>query len=188
MSVSVPEPWNSFVRDLDQIVKQPADFHCIGGFVVANFYGFERETRDLDVLEVRSAGDVQALFECGREGSELHKKHRVYLDHVTVIEAPPEDYETRLTEMYAGAFTNIRLFAPEGHDLALMKLQRNIERDREDVKHLARSGHILSGQLLNRYEKEMRPYIALPEQRTDPIMRLWLDMIWEEQERHKHKQ
>lgn len=182
MSVSLPEPWNSFVRDLDQIVNQPADFHCIGGFVVVNFYGFERETRDLDVLEVRFSGDTEELFSCAREGSALHREHRVYLDRVTVIEAPPEDYETRLTEMYPGSFANIRLFAPEAHDLALMKLQRNIERDREDVKHLVRTGHITAERLLNRYESEMRPYVALPEQRTDPIIRFWVDMIREQQE------
>ena len=103
------------------------------------------------------------------------------MERVTVIEAFPDSYETRLTEMYAGAFTRIRLFAPEAHDLALMKLQRNIERDREDVKHLARVGLITSGELRDRYEKEMRPYIALPEQRTDPIIKFWVDMILEAQ-------
>lgn len=170
MSVSVPDPWNSFIRDLDRMLSEPADFHCIGGFVVTNFYGFSRETRDLDVLEIRSSGNVKRLFEHAREGSELHNKHHVYLDRVTVIEAPPENYEVRLTEMYAGAFTHIRLLAPEAHDLALMKLQRNIERDREDVKHLARTGRITAQRLRDRYEEEMRPYIALPEQRTDPII------------------
>lgn len=180
---NVPEPWNSFIRDLDQILTAPADFHCIGGFVITNFYGFERGTRDLDVLDVRSSGETEKLFELAREGSGLHKKHGVYLDRVTIIEAPPDRYETRLTKMYAGAFAKIRLFAPEAHDLALMKLQRNIERDREDVKHLARNGHITTKQLLNRYEQEMRPYIALPEQRTDPVIQFWIDMISEEQER-----
>jgi hypothetical protein len=179
---AAPEPWNSFIRDLDQILNEPADFHCIGGFVVTNLYGFDRETRDIDVLEVRSSGETAELFELAREGSELHRKHDVYLDRVTIIEAPPDNYETRLTEMYAGAFTRIRLLAPEAHDLALMKLQRNIERDREDVKHLARNGHITTRELLDRYEKEMRPYIALPERRTDPIMQLWIDMINEQRE------
>ena len=103
---------------------------------------------------------AQDLFERAREGSVLHKKQCVYLERVTVIEAFPDSYETRLTEMYAGAFTRIRLFAPEAHDLALMKLQRNIERDREDVKHLAKVGLITSGELRDRYQKEIRPYIA----------------------------
>jgi len=178
----VPEPWNSFIRDLNQVLTEPADFHCIGGFVITNFYGFDRETRDLDVLEVRSSGATEELFELAREGSALHKKHHVYLVRVTIIEAPPDNYETRLTEMYAGAFTRIRLFAPEAHDLALMKLQRNIERDREDVKHLVRNGHITASKLLDRYEKEMKPYIAIPEKRTDPVIRLWIDMIHEELE------
>jgi hypothetical protein len=126
----VPEPWISFIRDLDLILTEPADFHCIGGFVVTNFYGFGRETRDLDVLEVRSSGNIETLFELAREGSKLHKKHHVYLDRVTVIEAPPDNYETRLIEMYAGAFANIRLFAVEAHDLAL---------DEIAPKHRARS-------------------------------------------------
>jgi G:T-mismatch repair DNA endonuclease (very short patch repair protein) len=66
------------------------------------------------------------------------------------------------------------------HDLALMKLGRNIERDSEDVKYLARQGFITSMELKDRYEKEMRPYIALAEQRTDPVIELWVEMIREE--------
>ncbi|MGA9042734.1 MAG: DUF6036 family nucleotidyltransferase [Terriglobales bacterium] len=185
MSPNVPEPWNSFIRDLDQVVKGPADFHCIGGFVVTNLYHFERQTRDLDVLAIRSTSDLGELYERAQEGSELHKKHHVYLHRVTVIEAYPEDYDTRMTEMYAGAFTNIRLFAVEAHDLALMKLQRNNERDREDVKHLARTRCLTIKQLQDRYAQEMRSYIALPEQRTDPIVELWIEMIREELERPK---
>jgi hypothetical protein len=84
--------------------------------------------------------------------------------------------------MYPGQLKHIRLFAPEAHDLALMKLGRNIERDREDVKFLARQGFITPEELKHRYEKEMRPYIALPEQRTDPVLDLWVEMIREDLE------
>jgi hypothetical protein len=57
--------------------------------------------------------------------------------------------------MYPGQLKNIRLMAPEAHDLALMKLDRNIERDREDV------GFWHEG-----------PYAALPEQRLDKSLAL----------------
>ncbi len=179
----IPEPWGAFLRDLDQIAQGPTELHCIGGFVVTMFYGFDRETRDIDCLDARSHTNLDEMFRRGQEGSGLHKKHHVYLQRVTIIEACPDDYETRLTEMYAGSLEKIRLFAPEAHDLALMKLGRNSERDREDVKYLARTGHITAEQLQDRYDREMRSYIALPERRTDPIVEMWTEMIREEQER-----
>jgi len=140
-----------------------------------------RETRDIDCLDARSYTSLDEMFRLGQEESDLHRKHRVYLQRVTVIEACPDDYETRLTEMYVGALANIRLFAPEAHDLALMKLGRNSERDRADVKYLAKAGHITAERLRDRYEKEMRSYIAVPERRADPIVELWVEMIQEEQ-------
>lgn len=118
----------------------------------------------------------------------MHRKYGVYLDLVTVIEAWPEDYEQRLTEMYPRRLKNIRLYAPEAHDLALMKLGRNIERDREDVKFLARQGFITAEGLQQRYEQEMRPYIAMPEQRTDPVIQLWTGMLREDLAATSHDQ
>lgn len=49
----------------------------------------------------------------------------------------PEYYEDRLTEMFPQVFERLRLLALDSYDLALSKLERNIERDRDDVKHLA---------------------------------------------------
>jgi hypothetical protein len=46
------EPWFSFLTELDAQLDEPADFHCIGGFVVSQYLGFGRETADLDVLRV----------------------------------------------------------------------------------------------------------------------------------------
>lgn len=63
-------------------------------------------------------------------------------DVVGVIDVYPDAYEDRLTELYPGRLRHIRLLAAEAHDLALMKLGRNNERDREDVKFLARQGFI----------------------------------------------
>ena len=74
----------------------------------------------------------------------------------------------------------IGLLVPEAHDLALMKLCRNIERYREDVKYLAREGLMTTGELKLRYEDEMRPYVALAEQRIDPVLQFWLEMIRED--------
>lgn len=176
----LPEPWASLLGELDQIAIEPVDFHCIGGFVVTRRYGFVRETRDLDVLSITPNTQRAAFVQKGAEGSELHKKCKVYLDLVTVIEAYPENYEERLTEMFPGRLKKIRLFALEAHDLALSKLGRNIERDRDDVKYLARQGFLTPEELERRYRQEMRPYIAVPEKRNDArVMEFWIAMIQE---------
>jgi hypothetical protein len=179
---SIPEPWGSFFRDLDSVATGQVDLHCIGGFVVTKKYGFLRETADVDVLSIRPSEQQDQLLRLGAQGSDLHRKYRVYLQLVTVIEAYPDNYEERLKEMYPGELTQLRLLAPEAHDLALMKLGRNNERDREDVKFLARRGLITADGLRDRYEQEMRSYIAMPENRTDPVIRLWQEMIAEELE------
>jgi hypothetical protein len=180
-----PEPWKSFLEELDESLQESVEFHCIGGFVITRLYGLERETRDVDVLSVRPNTNLVQLLDLGGKGSVLHQRHRVYMDKVSVIEAWPEDYDQRLTEMYPGALQHIRLLAPDPHDVALMKLGRNIERDREDVKFLARSGLITVETLRDRYEQEMRSYIALPERRTDPVLELWAEMIREDLQQNR---
>jgi hypothetical protein len=42
-------------------------------------------------------------------GSALHRKYKIYLDHVGVAHVP-EDYEDRLTEIFTGTFKHLRLF------------------------------------------------------------------------------
>jgi hypothetical protein len=70
--------------------------------------------------------------------STLGRDFCAYLDYVGVAKVP-EDYEERLTEMFPGAYKHLRICARDTYDLALSKLERNIQRDRDDVKHLAHS-------------------------------------------------
>jgi hypothetical protein len=137
-------------------------------------YGLPRTTADVDVLVVRPRVDLTSL--AGR-GSRLHEKHRVFLDVVTVLEAYPEDYEERLTEMFPGAFGNLRLFALDPYDLALTKLGRNSPKDREDVFHLADWVPFDIETLRTRYQ-EMRPYLS-NQSREDLTLKLWIEAIEE---------
>ena len=50
----LPEPWRSFLRDLDTQLAGPTELHCLGGFVVAQCYGLMRPTADIDILESRA--------------------------------------------------------------------------------------------------------------------------------------
>ena len=103
----------------------------MGGFVITMVYGFSRPTGDLDVLEITPREARRRMLELGMQGGLLHKKYKIYLDHVGVAHVP-ENYEDRLIEMFPRAFKHLRLFALDPYDLALSKLERNIQRDRDD--------------------------------------------------------
>jgi len=49
---ATPEPWRSFLNELDRIATSTARLDCIGGFVVTMLYGLSRPTADVDVLEI----------------------------------------------------------------------------------------------------------------------------------------
>ena len=91
----------------------------------------------------------------------------------------PEDYEERLTEMFPGAYKHLRLCALDPYDLALSKLERNIQRDRDDIKHLAGCVPLDLEILKRRYEKELRWQLGNPE-REGLTLKLWTEMIEEE--------
>jgi hypothetical protein len=111
------------------------------------------------------------------EGSALHKKYDVYMQHVGIVTVP-DKYNDRLITMFPTTFHRLLLMGLEAHDLALSKLERNSARDREDVKYLARSAPLDLSVLENRYHSELRPYLANTE-RHDLTMRLWREMLSE---------
>jgi hypothetical protein len=85
----------------------------------------------------------------------------------------------RLIEMFAGEFKRLRICALDPYDLALSKLERNIQRDRDDVKYLARSIPLNLEILKERYDEELRWQLGNPE-REDLTLKLWIEMIEED--------
>ena len=81
--------------------------------------------------------------------------------------------------MFPGAFQNLRLLTLDPYDLALTKLERNIERDRSDVRFLARAIPFDIGLLRERYQTELRPYLGNPK-REDLTLKLWIEAIEED--------
>jgi hypothetical protein len=150
----------------------------MGGFVVSMVYGFSRPTGDLDVLEIEPREAGRPMLELGMRGRPLHKKYKIYLDHVGVAHVP-EDYGERLTEIFPKVFKHLRLFALDPYDLALSKLERNVQRDRDDVMHLARTIPFDLEVLKDRYQRELRWLLGNPE-REDLTLRLWMEAIQEE--------
>jgi hypothetical protein len=141
-------------------------------------YGFSRPTGDLDVLEIAPRDAGRPVLELGMQGGALHKKYKIYLDHVGVAHVP-ENYEDRLTEIFPKAFKHLCLLALDPYDLALSKLERNIQRHRDDVKHLARTVPLDPEVLKYRYQKELRWQLGNPE-REDLTLQLWIEAIQEQ--------
>ena len=131
------EPWTSFFRDLDESLSAQTELHCLGGFVASQAYGLGRVTADVDVFQVVGT-EPAALARLAGKNSDLHKRHSVYLDIVTVASVP-YDYAERLIDMPSENFRNLCLRGFERHDLVLAKLERNSDRDREDVRQIAAS-------------------------------------------------
>ena len=144
--------------------------------LLRSFNGVARTTSDLDFLGIVPNMRTELMEVAGRD-SPLHKKHKVHLDAVTVT-TPAENYEERLVPMFPGAaWRCLQVFALEAHDLALSKLERNYERDRNDVQQLARAGYLKPEILRQRYHSELRPYLV-NEARHDLTLQLWLESYW----------
>jgi hypothetical protein len=172
------EPWKSFFTEIDAALNQEVSFHCIGGFVAKILYELARETSDVDVLPIASNKEIDSVMRSAIAGSSLHKKYGIYLQVVGVVTLP-EEYESRLIEMFPGMFEHLRLSGLDPYDLALSKIERNSQRDRDDVKHLARVVPLDLEILRKRFEEELKPNLALPD-REGLTLKLWIDTINEE--------
>jgi hypothetical protein len=177
MQPELPEPWRGFLAALDATLTTPVHLYCIGGFVVTACYGFPRPTADIDALAVLPGRTLENLVPAAGRGSGLHATHGVYLDIVTVVTCP-DGYEGRLIELFPATWQHLRLSALDPYDLALAKLERNLQRDRDDVLYLAKVVPLDVGVLRERYHQELRPYLGRPE-REDLTLGLWIDMIEE---------
>src|SRR4051812_5355432 len=105
---SIPEPWQSFLSDIDGSLHEDVHLHCLGGFVVTLVYDLARSTVDVDVIAVTPRSEIESLMSLAGEGSGLHRKHKVYLQLVGVATVP-DNYEERMTEISPGRFNYLRL-------------------------------------------------------------------------------
>jgi len=172
-----PSPWAEFLGELDSLLPEQVEVHCIGGFVASVFYGLPRPTADVDYYCVQPVRFVNALEAMAGANSPLAVKHKVHL-HYFPANALPEEYEARLVEMFPRRFKNLRLYALDPYDLILSKLERNSNKDRDDVAYLARSLRLVPEVLRERYEKELRPNLT-NESRHDLTLKLWLESCFE---------
>lgn len=173
-SPEIPPPWREFLREVDEALPEPTEIRCLGGFVITLLHGFPRPTSDLDYIETIPAHAASFLQEVAGLDSQLHAKHGVYLQYVTVADLP-ESYEDRLTPLFAGLYRNLRLVVLDPYDLLLSKLTRNSPIDQDDVEYLTNTMRLDPLILSDRYYKELRPIAMGDLDKHDQTLRFWID-------------
>jgi uncharacterized nucleotidyltransferase DUF6036 len=174
----IPEPWKSFLSEVDAQLEDRVTLICLGGFVLTLLYDLRRPTSDVDVIELARNPNWERVSELAGRNSKLHKKYHVYLDPVTVAQYP-ENFESRLREMFPGTFHQLRLFALDPYDLVLSKLDRNSQKDRDDVKYLAQFLRLDLELLRLRFEQEFEPHFVGNTDTVSKTLQLWIEMIEE---------
>jgi len=175
------EPWRSFLVGLEAGLDVPVTLICLGGFAVTLHYGLDRPTGDIDVCEIHPHEAAPQVLRLGGLNSDLHRVYGIYLQLATVSQLP-DNYESRVSAVFSRTLERLRLFVLDPYDLALSKIQRNSDRDIEDVKHLARVVPFDLSILATRCQEELRPYLGRPE-REDLTLSLWIEAIQEERAR-----
>ena len=119
----VPATWEKFLRALDEQLPRQLSLECLGGFVISALYGLPRPTSDVDFLSVAPRDQFENVRQgLAGQGSPLHKKYGLYLQHVGIVNVP-EDDKSRLQEMFPNHYKKLRLFALDPYDLALSELR-----------------------------------------------------------------
>ncbi len=177
----IPLPWNEFLTRLDDLLDEEIRLDCIGGFAVVMGYGLARATNDLDYRTLHPFNRIQDLQRLAGPGSALAREYGVHVQH-TGVDSIPENYEDRLTEIFADHFKHLRLFVPDAYDLVLSKLCRNIERDRRDVEFLASTKQLDVEVLRERY-KELIPNLIGPQTRHDATLEFWVEAYFSKPQR-----
>lgn len=175
-AAALPSPWGKFLAELDAGLTSTVEIHCAGAFVLIALYGREIPTGDLDYIEAIPPSEVETLQALAGPDSRIARKHGVHLQFVPLggIADVPENYASRLVELFPERFSRLRLRALEAHDLVLSKVTRNAARDERDFAFLAQKSILDPALLRQRYLQELRPNLA-NEERHDLTLKLWIE-------------
>ena len=64
--VHLSAPWGAFFDELDSLLPEPVELHCIGGFVSTVLYGVPRVTADVDYVAALPRSILKRLPEVAR--------------------------------------------------------------------------------------------------------------------------
>ena len=144
-----------FLKCLDAQLSEPKDLILIGGAAASLAYGVNRVTDDIDTIQ--NISELEQALHRAREQTGLE----IPLQEVGVWDGP-YDFEDRLESLDLG-FRNLRIIVPERHDLALMKVVRGQENDRDVISQMAETVGLDETILVDRFRNEMSHVIGDPQ-------------------------
>lgn len=145
-----------FLASVDNHLSGPRRIILIGGAAASLAYGISRVTTDIDTID--DITDLAEVLRLARLDTQLD----VPFQSVGIYDAP-YDYADRLTPVDLG-FKKLRIIVPEKHDLALMKVVRGQDNDREAIEQMAQQVGLDRDTLVDRFRNEMTHAIGRPEQ------------------------
>ena len=154
----------SFFRELNgRLAKEnPArkiPLYIFGGAATVIAYGSRRGTLDIDAY-IEDRAIKGKLLEWAGQGSELEKKHGLYLHSAnTELMLIETDWMKRSMEILRGKLSHIKVMALGKEDLILSKLSRYNDRDREDIQFITGKYNIDPHKLTS-YYKSARLYFV----------------------------
>jgi hypothetical protein len=78
MPSNLPYPWLRFLSELDALLPEKVEVHCIGGFVVRFFYNLMRTTEDIDYYtSIPYAVNLESLAGRGSDACWQQKSLRI---------------------------------------------------------------------------------------------------------------
>lgn len=139
----------SMLRRADACLSAPLSIVLIGGGAIAVAYLPNHGTRDIDATHLPRPF-VEAWKTAGLPES--------LLDHAHVWDAPL-NFEDRLQEIVLGT-GRLRVFVPERHDLAMMKIVRGDDRDIEAISAVHSTVPLKLSRMEELYRSEMSHIIS----------------------------
>jgi hypothetical protein len=102
MSPDLASPWREFLDELDVLLQEPCELHCIGGFAVVAAYGLPRSTNDLDYYALFPRRCTDEWERTAGEGSDLARKDKVHVHHAAEDPANSIELQQQAHERFAG--------------------------------------------------------------------------------------
>jgi len=172
-----PEPWKSFLAEIDRAVGHRLVLQCMGGFAMAMLYDLPRPTVDIDCLSVIRRAESPAR--CSWPDAD----RSCNLAMVSICSTLELSAFRRITNR--DCFECSRVPFGTSASTAWKRTTSRFPswnvilpgiRNREDVSFLASSVGLNIAILEARYRAELRPYLANTG-RHDLTLRLWADML-----------
>lgn len=146
-----------FFRAIEAELDGPCEIVLVGGGAVALRYKGTHATTDLDLWSVAEARPKKKSAQRGGFWGAVDRateksKVPVPVQQTTIAE-PPSSFEDRLELLTIKGLSKLRVFVPEAHDLAILKIARGEAHDLDAVEDIHRSAPLDLDTLVLRYRE-----------------------------------